>query len=75
MRAIESQVKRSQKFRTLPFAMEGISLKLPREMLDAIDNIVQIGLYPNRSEFIREAIRILLRIIKEKYGIDPFTRR
>jgi len=34
-----------------------ISLKLPEEMLDTIDEIVKTGKYASRSEFIRTAIR------------------
>ena len=41
--------------------MEIITIRLPRWMIQAIDDLVEKGLYPNRSEFIREAIRSHLR--------------
>jgi len=41
--------------------MEIITIRLPIWMIKAIDDLVQQGLYPNRSEFIREAIRSHLR--------------
>jgi len=41
--------------------MEIITIRLPKWMIQAIDELVEKGLYPNRSEFIREAIRGHLR--------------
>jgi len=41
--------------------MEIITIRLPRWMIQAVDDLVEKGLYPNRSEFIREAIRNHLR--------------
>ena len=41
--------------------MKPITIKLPRWMIRAIDEIIEREIYPNRSEFIREAIRNLLR--------------
>jgi len=41
--------------------MEIITIRLPRWMIQAIDDLVEKDLYPNRSEFIREAIRAHLR--------------
>ena len=38
-----------------------ISLKLPKKMLELIDELVREGLYPSRSEVIRTAIILLLR--------------
>ncbi|MHA1616959.1 MAG: ribbon-helix-helix domain-containing protein [Candidatus Njordarchaeales archaeon] len=37
-----------------------ITVKVPREMLAKMDLLVARGIYPNRSELIREAIRLLL---------------
>ncbi len=45
--------------------MKIISLRLPAWMLDAIQKIVNHGLYADRSEFIREAIRNHIRRYKE----------
>jgi antitoxin ParD1/3/4 len=43
--------------------MKQISLKVPETYLDAIDDLVRAGFYPNRAELIRLAIRDL--IVKE----------
>ncbi|MBP1449854.1 MAG: type II toxin-antitoxin system ParD family antitoxin [Thermoproteus sp.] len=40
--------------------MPMISLHLPRKMLEQIDELVRRGIYPNRSEVIRAAVRDLL---------------
>lgn len=37
--------------------MERVNLRLPRETLDRIDEQVDVGIYPTRSEAIRSAIR------------------
>jgi len=41
--------------------MVTISLKIPDRVLKMIDDLVEEGLYPSRSEFIRTAIIQLLR--------------
>ena len=38
-----------------------IHVRLSQELLDAIDRLVKMGLYPSRSEFIRVAIREQLK--------------
>ena len=46
--------------------LEIISVRLPRWMIYAIDNLVELGLYTDRTEFIRETLRQrLLQIRKE----------
>ncbi len=40
-----------------PSAALPVNVRLPSEMLDAIDNLVRRGLYTSRQEFIRQAIR------------------
>ena len=40
--------------------MELISVHLPRAMLVALDDMVRKGIYPNRSEAIRDALAKLL---------------
>ena len=38
-----------------------VTVKLPRRMLRALDELVRAGVYPNRSEAIRDGIRLILR--------------
>lgn len=41
--------------------MKTISLRLPDKLLKEIDILVELGLYANRTEVLREAARNLLR--------------
>ena len=41
--------------------METIQTRLTKEMLMSVDKLVKAGIYPNRSEAIRDAVRILIR--------------
>jgi len=43
--------------------MDPVQIRLTRELIQKIDGMVEIGLYPNRSEAVRDAVR-RLRIIK-----------
>jgi len=45
--------------------MELVSLHLPRAMLVALDDMVKRGMYPNRSEAIRDALAKLLAQYKD----------
>lgn len=38
-----------------------ISVKLPEALIEGMDELVKLGMYPNRSAVIRTAIRDLLR--------------
>jgi len=42
-------------------AMNLISVKIPENSLEGLDDLVRLGVYPSRSEAIRVAIRDLLR--------------
>lgn len=48
-----------------------ISLKLPEAMIDLIDDMVDMKLYPSRSALIRTAIRDLLKKEHPKFGGKP----
>jgi len=49
-----------------------ISVKIPITFLELIDKLIQIGLFQNRSDAIREAIRLLiLRYHEVVYGGRP----
>jgi len=56
--AIETQevVEKKQKREK----MEPVTFHLPKPLLNLIDDLVRRGIYPNRSEAIRDAIRLLL---------------
>jgi len=41
--------------------MRIISVQLPQNLINALDMLVKRGVYPNRSEAIRVAIRDLIR--------------
>ena len=45
--------------------MELVSVHLPKAMLVALDNLVKKGIYPNRSEAIRDALAKLLMNYKD----------
>ncbi len=40
--------------------MDVVQVRIPREMIRRIDTLVKKGIYPNRSEAIRDAVRRLL---------------
>ena len=40
--------------------MRTIQIRLTQKMLDRIDELVEMGEYPNRSEAVRDAVRILI---------------
>ena len=48
--------------------MRIISVQLPQGLINAMDQLVKNGVYPNRSEIIREAIRELLK--RELYRLE-----
>lgn len=37
--------------------MDRTSISLPEKQVEKIDQLVENGVYPNRSEFVREAVR------------------
>ncbi len=39
--------------------MHPIQIRLTRELIEKIDKLIEKGLYPNRSEAIRDAVRKL----------------
>jgi Arc/MetJ-type ribon-helix-helix transcriptional regulator len=40
--------------------METLQIRLTKNMLDRIDVLVKLGTYPNRSEAVRDSVRIML---------------
>ena len=39
--------------------MQPIQIRLTRELVGKVDKLIEAGLYPNRSEAIRDAVRRL----------------
>ncbi len=37
-----------------------ISIRIPRRQIEVIDSLISMGLYVNRSELIRDALRMFL---------------
>jgi len=52
--------------------MKIISVQLPQGLINALDVLVRRGVYPNRSEAIREAIRELVK--RELYVMESEER-
>jgi len=44
--------------------MHPIQIRLTRELIEKIDKLIERGLYPNRSEAVRDAVR-RLRILNQ----------
>ena len=40
--------------------METVQIRLTKNMLDKIDELIELGEYPNRSEAIRDGVRRML---------------
>lgn len=40
--------------------MDVVQVRIPRELVKKVDELVKRGIYPNRSEAIRDAIRRFL---------------
>jgi len=47
--------------------MEVIALRLTEHITAEIDKLVKKGIYPNRSEALREAARMLIRVQRGAY--------
>ncbi|WP_370519643.1 ribbon-helix-helix domain-containing protein [Thermococcus sp. JdF3] len=47
-----------------------VSVRLPPKLASEIDRLVEEGLFSNRSDFIKEAIRYYLRNVKESMEED-----
>ena len=45
----------------MPVAMKLVTVKLPEGVLVAVDQLIQMGMYPSRSALIRAAVRDLLK--------------
>ena len=57
--------------------MERVTLRIPKQQIDAVEQMVESGQYPNRSEAIRSAVREMIE--EEGDAVDnrrdrPFAR-
>ena len=41
--------------------MERVTLRIPKQQIEEVEQMVERGKYPNRSEAIRSAVREMLR--------------
>ena len=41
--------------------METIQIRLTKKMIKGIDKLIKLGIYPNRSEAVRDSVRENLR--------------
>ena len=48
-----------------------VSVTMTRSYVEALDSLVEEGIYLGRGEAILEAVRGLLR----GYGVEPFTKK
>jgi Arc/MetJ-type ribon-helix-helix transcriptional regulator len=39
--------------------MNPVQIRLTKELVEKIDKLVEVGMYPNRSEAVRDAVRRL----------------
>ncbi len=46
--------------------MRTISVKVPKKIIEIIELFVEAGLYSTRSEFVREALRLLIQRVMDK---------
>jgi Arc/MetJ-type ribon-helix-helix transcriptional regulator len=52
-----------------------VQIRINRKMIEKIDQLVEAGVYSNRSEVIRDATRRLVIEFSGKNGMEPETRR
>jgi len=53
--------------------MERVTLRIPKQQIEAVEQMVETGKYPNRSEAIRSAVREMLD--EQTQGEQSKTRR
>lgn len=48
--------------------MERVTLRIPEQHIEEVEQLAEEGEYPNRSEAIRAGVRLLLEHEREKAG-------
>ena len=56
--------------------MERVTLRIPKQQIEEVEHMVELGEYPNRSEAIRAAVREMLAEEgnRERPPKRPFAR-
>ena len=54
--------------------MERVTLRIPKQQIEEVEQMVETGQYPNRSEAIRSAVRDMLDE-QESEGRESPTKR
>jgi len=54
--------------------MERVTLRIPKQQIEEVEQLVDTGEYPNRSEAIRSAVREMIKEQKESGGDDSDKR-
>ena len=52
--------------------MDRVTLRIPEQQIEAVEQLVETGQYPNRSEAIRSAVRDL---VDQEYDAEPNRRQ
>ena len=52
--------------------MDRVTLRIPKQQIEAVEELVETGQYPNRSEAIRCAVR---ELVNEEYDAEPNRRQ
>ena len=55
--------------------MISVQIRINRKIIEKIDQLVQAGVYSNRSEMIRDATRRLVIELSGKNGMRPEIRQ
>ncbi len=53
--------------------MERVTLRIPEQQIDGVEQLVEKGEFPNRSEAIRSAVRELIN--EKQHKLDDRQRR
>lgn len=56
-------------------AKRSISVKLPAELVEMMDELVAVGRYPNRSELVRAAVEEVVKRELFFPGFAPYAHR
>ncbi|WP_435335005.1 ribbon-helix-helix domain-containing protein [Haloarchaeobius sp. TZWWS8] len=54
--------------------MERVTLRIPKQQIEEVEQMVETGEFPNRSEAIRSAVREMLNDQSERSGANENKR-
>ena len=55
-------------------AMETVQIRLPRQHIKVLDKLVKAGVYPNRSEAVRDSVRKMFLMV-QRAGALPAAKQ